>query len=104
MLRHSTKIDSGIIVCWFINMFLNWEIGAVALGLWCISLWFHVSWYPAAVVAGIWVLGTLLFTLFFGWILGQGKPHKGNRDLPNVNPYSYKNNTSCENKEDEQYN
>ena len=90
MLRHSTKIDSGIIVCWFINMFLNWEIGAVALGLWCISLWFHVSWYPAAVVAGIWVLGTFAVTAFFGWIIASRKTYRSNQELPNLNPYSAK--------------
>lgn len=86
-MRH-TSMDSGFIVCWLINMILNWEFGAVALVLWTISLWFNVSWYPAAVVAGLWVIITFATTAFFGWLISERKTYKSNQELENVNPYS----------------
>lgn len=86
-MRH-TNMDSGFIICWFINMILNWEIGAVALILWTASLWFNLSWYPAAVVGGIWVLGTFIMTAFFGWLISERKIYKCNDELKDVNPYS----------------
>lgn len=81
------NIDSGFFICWILNMVLNWEIGVVALALWTISEWFHLSWYPAAAVAGIWVIGTFLFTAFLCFMSGGGR-NKSSNDLPNVNPYS----------------
>lgn len=86
-MRH-TNMDSGFIICWLINMILNWEIGAVAFALWCVHLWFNLSWYPAAVVAGLWVFGTFAVTLFFGWVISSRKPYRPNSELKNVNPYS----------------
>ena len=71
-------------------MILNWEIGVVALILWIIYEWFGLSWYPAAVVAGIWVVGTLLVTAGFAMLSGEAKVKQSN-DLPNVNPYSMTN-------------
>ena len=87
-MRHA-NMDSGFFVCWILNMFLNWEIGAVALALWAISLWFNVSWYPAAAVGAIWVVGTFIVTALFGWIIGTGSTrHSNTTGLANVNPYS----------------
>lgn len=81
------NVDSGFFICWILNMFFNWEIGAVAMVLWTISEWFHVSWYPAAAVAGIWIIGTFLVTALLCFMSG-GSCNKSSNDLPNVNPYS----------------
>jgi len=86
-MRH-TNMDSGFFVCWIINMILNWEIGAVALILWIVHLWFGYSWYPAAVVGGIWTIGTFIITAIFGWLISHRQTYKSNDELPDVNPYS----------------
>jgi len=86
-MRH-TNMDSGFFICWLINMFLNWEIGALALILWTVHLWFNVSWYPAAVVAGFWTIGTFIVTAVFGWIISQRQTYKSNSEMEDVNPYS----------------
>lgn len=81
-------LDSGFFICWILNMAFNWEIGAVALALWAVHLWFGLSWYPAAVVAGIWVVGTFFVTGIFAWLSGGHHEYKPNSELKNVNPYS----------------
>lgn len=86
-MRH-TDIDSGFVVCCLLNMFLNWEVGALALALWIASEWFGLSWYPALVVLAIWIGGAIVITGIFSWASHGENRLKSNDDLPNVNPYS----------------
>lgn len=82
------NIDGGFIVCFLLNLFFNCEWGLLALLLWAISYWFGISWYPAAVLAALWVLSTLGITAFLSWSVGSDSSPR-NKDLPNVNPYSH---------------
>lgn len=82
------SIDSGFFICWILNMLFNWELGALAFILWIASEWFKLSWYPAAAAAGLWVIGTLIFTIFLCWLGSGSKNIRQSNDLPNLNPYS----------------
>lgn len=83
-------INSGFFICWILNMLLNWEFGALAILLWIPYQWFGFSWYPAAAIAGFWVLGAFALTCFFTWASGSNEIEKRSRELKNVNPYSAK--------------
>ena len=86
-MRH-TGIDGGFIMCWGLNLLLNWQIGALSFILWIAAEWFSLSIYPAAIAGGIWIFGTFLLTIFFSYISRCPSTVKENKDLPNVNPYS----------------
>lgn len=86
-MRHA-NISSGFVICWFLNMFLNWEVGALALLFWVAAEWFGLSVYPAIVTFGIWVGGAFLITCVFAWAGSGSRTLRQNEELPNVNPYS----------------
>lgn len=84
------SIDNGFLLCWGLNLFLNWEGGAFAIILWVAAEWFGLSIYPAIAVALLWILGTFFLTAILSWASRDPKALKQNSDLPNANPYSPK--------------
>ena len=85
------NMDSGFLICWALNMFLNWEVGALAFILWVAHIWFDLSWYPAAAALSIWILGALAITSIFAWASSGGSKLKENSEFKNINPYSRRN-------------
>ena len=68
---------------------LGW--GFIAVLLWGFSYWFNLSWYPAAVMAALWLLMGFSLTWMIIWGSSACDNYRPNQQLKNINPYSPKN-------------
>ena len=81
-----TKRSGSFWLCLLLNMLLNAE-GLIPAGL-LLVMHFWRGWplWWAAVAAGLWLLGLLIWMLIFGWANRCG--NTPDPPKPNQNPYS----------------
>ena len=85
-----TSRDSGLWLCFVINLFLNAEAAIPAVVLFILHFCIGLSLWWAALALGLWIIYALVITFFFSWV-----SKCGSEPLPpkeNKNPYS--NNTN----------
>lgn len=79
-------VSDGFLLCWLMNMFLNWEWGFLALLLWAGHAWFELSPYPAVAVFSLWCIGAFALTSLISW--SSNTVHHPDKRRKNLNPYS----------------
>ena len=85
-MRRAKKTD-GFLLSFFLNLFLNYWLGLVALALWVLHLWLGIPLFISLIALGAWVVTALLATIILSIAANSAPPGGEQR---NVNPYSAK--------------
>ncbi len=86
-MRKAKKTD-GFLLSFFLNLFLNYWLGLVALALWALHLWLRIPLFISLIALGAWLAMALLATIILSVAANSAPPAYS--EQRNVNPYSAK--------------
>lgn len=81
-----TKQSCNLLLCFLLNLFLNFEGLIPAAILLALHFLLHISCWWAVLVTALWIVQILLYTLVIGWANKCG--NAPDKPKENKNPYS----------------
>ena len=80
--------SGGLLLSFFLNLFLNWGWGALALVLFVLRGWFSIPLFVPFAALGVWFFVSVVTFILITWGARNSSSLPANRE--NKNPYSAK--------------